>query len=260
MDAADLPSKRVLLRDGRPAIVRHYLDLHTVRGWWRGKWGIGEIDLSTARFSSPDHAVLYITKYIVKPPVDGWPTWVQETERLIRTISASKAVGALVNPSPAAPDDLDDGREEDEDDTRRAPRRPFIVRVSGCGLSSTLWRVRVDRDTGEVRRSWLQRLPLPASSIPFVATLAGGVPLRPDVRHRSGDGWERTSIVGHLFHPNDWAEVAAWLTHHTPDLDDQHKARVAAEVERRRDDLIRRDAEREWREATDPRNAVAVAA
>jgi hypothetical protein len=76
--------------------VPHFFDLNRVHRLLR-KWKIGEqCKLSVRRddFQSPEHAVNYITKYLINPPERGFPAWMLNHKGL-RFYQPSRAVGAI---------------------------------------------------------------------------------------------------------------------------------------------------------------------
>lgn len=124
--------------------IRYFLDLTRIHRLWR-KWGIGEqIDLQTKKVRvSPGHAVNYIIKYLLKNPACGYPVWVLNSSN-IRLISASRSLGALMNPgfvSSGIPDSGDDSGDDFEDDLDIKPVRSTIERVGMCGLQTKVLRI-----------------------------------------------------------------------------------------------------------------------
>lgn len=116
------------------SFIPHFFDLNRVHSLLR-KWGVGEQCYLTIRrggFDSPEHAVNYITKYLVKMPKRGYPSWMLHRPR-IRFVNSSRAVGAVV----AEKDDIDfelPKEEEDEEQEQRKPARPPIERMAKCGM------------------------------------------------------------------------------------------------------------------------------
>ncbi len=78
--------------------VPHFFDLNKVHRLLH-KWKIGEqCKLSVRRdeFQSPEHAIKYITKYLIKPPKRGFPAWMLKHKGL-RFYQPSKAVGSIAD-------------------------------------------------------------------------------------------------------------------------------------------------------------------
>jgi hypothetical protein len=77
--------------------IPHFFDLNRVHALLR-LWKVGEqcrLSSKKESFRSPEHAVNYITKYLVKMPERGYPRWMLQRRR-VRFTGASKAVGRLV--------------------------------------------------------------------------------------------------------------------------------------------------------------------
>src|SRR5688572_19809658 len=62
-----------------------FLDLKRCWRLWRDKWGLGGLDLSHRETSSPEHAIMYATKYLTKTP-EASPIWVLMCGRAIRYV------------------------------------------------------------------------------------------------------------------------------------------------------------------------------
>ena len=76
--------------------IPHFFDLNRVHRLLR-KWKIGEqckLSVRHDEFQSPEHAVNYVTKYLIKPPRRGFPAWMLNRTGL-RFHQASRAVGAI---------------------------------------------------------------------------------------------------------------------------------------------------------------------
>jgi hypothetical protein len=148
IDVADLPGERV--------------DLEHAWRLWRDRWKVGGVDLSRreAEFKNSEHAVMYITKYLTKEPVGGYPVWVLKSSRTIRFVQGCRALGPLVaKPEDAAEDD-DDTSDEEEEATGRRGRRPLLDRMSRCNLSAVAWYRRIDYQTGEQHLRRVGTLPV----------------------------------------------------------------------------------------------------
>lgn len=104
--------------------VPHYLDLEKVYSLWRDKWHFGsQVKLSEKHTESPEHAVNYICKYLIKSPSLGFPDWMWE-QCGIRFFSQSKSIGSLssfLSPSSyetkVNPPDQDEEHSDDDDVT-----------------------------------------------------------------------------------------------------------------------------------------------
>lgn len=135
---------------------------------WRDKWGIGSIDVrASGKFKSARHAVFYITKYLIKQPKEGYPTWVLELPKRVRFFQASKAIGPLVSRRKATLDppldelpDLEssDVPGRDAEAKKPIPRRemrPPIERMSACETAANAVLITPDESTGSTNREWL---------------------------------------------------------------------------------------------------------
>lgn len=82
-----------------------WVDLKLAWYLWKKLWGVGGLDLakkkrkdgtsSPIKWESREHAINYMTSYLVKPPKAGMPHWLQFSETKVRFLSASKSLGAL---------------------------------------------------------------------------------------------------------------------------------------------------------------------
>jgi hypothetical protein len=127
--------------------IPHFFDLNRVHGLLR-KWGVGEqcrLSVKRDTFDGPEHAINYITKYLVKMPRRGFPEWMLQRARL-RFTGASGDVGRLVaaedEPQTDGEGDSDTGskeeqaKEKQENNEERAEReraRPPVDRIAECG-------------------------------------------------------------------------------------------------------------------------------
>jgi hypothetical protein len=107
--------------------------------------------LGIVRFSKPDefksakHAALYVSKYLVKYPQEGFPAWVMSAAYRLRRYSTSRGFwGEIEHRKPLEPD-----REK-----RMCQRRTHEQRCKECCRTSSVYAVRetVDRESGEVKR------------------------------------------------------------------------------------------------------------
>jgi hypothetical protein len=127
------------------------------RAWhlWRDVWGVGGLDLrKEGKFRNSLHAVLYVTKYLVKWPKRGHPTWVykqggtsaDENKSIgIRRFQGSRAVGALRYETERPPD-------PSHDETVPRIRQTIGEGVASCRQRLVLFRETLDTSTGESRR------------------------------------------------------------------------------------------------------------
>jgi hypothetical protein len=95
-------------------------------------WSLGHTWVSRTReFMTPDHAVHYVTKYVMKPEV-GPPGWVLASTAKIHKFSTSR--GLLPRPK----------RERSEGDGSTRKRRTIGARLADCGQSVNVFEVRGD--------------------------------------------------------------------------------------------------------------------
>jgi len=132
-------------------------------GWTRDAWQIGGVKFSDQTFDNPVHAVHYITKYIIKQPVQGYPDWVLNCHRRIRWVGASRAIGSLVfQPTlrDGDDDDDDDGEGDDEESRRAERRRPEVLRVRMLHCGDSVVFIVEEVIGGERRYAYMGGLPL----------------------------------------------------------------------------------------------------
>lgn len=116
------------------------------------------------RFSMPrfeggaEHAARYATKYLVKSPDHGWPSWVMamgKRKRVPRYQTSRGFWGRMSEPARPA------------ESTRTTDPKSYAERVAECGSTSNLFEAVefIDESTGEVERSlrWHARLPQPVA-------------------------------------------------------------------------------------------------
>lgn len=125
------------------------------RAWrlWRDKWHVGGLDVERVSFSSAEHSIRYITKYLCKQPETGYPPWVLKATKSIRLLGGSKVVGALT-PEVSGGKGPDESWADDDDDEDGSAAVPLLERLVGCRCCSVLVREDVDTLTGEVRCSY----------------------------------------------------------------------------------------------------------
>ncbi|MBX3358883.1 MAG: hypothetical protein KF745_10690 [Phycisphaeraceae bacterium] len=120
----------------------------------------------TTRFSrrsfegGAEHAARYMTKYLVKTPEYGWPTWVLEMGAKKRVPRYRASRGFWNRPSARS---LPTGAK------RTVVPRSYGERVAECGTTTNLFAAadRVDHSTGEVSRVrvWRARLEVPVAAL-----------------------------------------------------------------------------------------------
>jgi hypothetical protein len=111
--------------------IPHFFDLNRVHRLLR-KWAIGEqcrLSKRKGDFESAEHAINYITKYLVKMPERGFPVWMLKRAR-VRFVGASGEVGRLVTPEDGT---SEEPKEEEEEREKRAEARPPVERLAECG-------------------------------------------------------------------------------------------------------------------------------
>jgi hypothetical protein len=115
---------------------------------WRDEWGIGGLDVSTEqqkRVSTPEHAINYITRYLVRP-MYHIPKWFLNLAGC-RLVMASKAVGRLTDGTTSLSEEVEDYVEKKE----RRQSRPLIDRLSDCHHHLHVFTSsRIRLDTGEI--------------------------------------------------------------------------------------------------------------
>lgn len=123
---------------------------------WRDRWGVGGLDLQERkRLGTADHAIMYVTKYLTKPPRHGFPAWFISGKRR-RMVQASRAVGALC---------FKGGRERQEpeepsEDRPRRESRPLVERMAECEKYSHLLLREINEETGEERKEIIGEVPV----------------------------------------------------------------------------------------------------
>jgi hypothetical protein len=141
------------------------------RAWhlWRDKWSLGGLDLSVRKsFDDPVHAMLYLTKYLTKSP-DAFPIWVIMRDKAIRFVQGCRALGSLTGQPTreAEPTTLEEG--EQLELKFRQPRTVLLVRMAKCGMSSAVFGLEGDCETGEGTWTWMGNV---SATVDDVCTLA----------------------------------------------------------------------------------------
>ncbi len=161
---------------------RNFVDLKRaweLWGWNRDGWKLGGIDLGKRKAKDGRHAILYITKYLVKYPDHGFPDWLLDLNRRVRWVHASRAVGRIVSDRErtvpdveAAADAAEAEREQAEEAAESLPvkHRSLRVRQSTCGQQVNFFREFIDSRTGEVSLRFCGRLDRDL----FLAAVEGG--------------------------------------------------------------------------------------
>jgi hypothetical protein len=134
------------------------VDLQKAWELWRDVWGVGRLQLEVrdVQFKSVEHALMYITKYLMKQPEGGFPTWVLKSRQAIRFFQGCRLLGPLVAKSSVKrPPTV-----EDQEVSRRAPRRPLLDRMSECAVGrGRVFALHVDPSTGEQSSHFVGALP-----------------------------------------------------------------------------------------------------
>jgi hypothetical protein len=153
--------------------IRHFLDLKKAWATWRDRWHLGGLDFAPKRETqTASHAVNYITKYLMKNPPAGYPSWVLERGKRLRFVQGAKVLGPLVgNGKKSAVEDL--GQDDDDEDLgeelKRRTIRPLIERMAGCQEESNVYAVLVNHATGEQMTQYVGRLPVGVAQLEWWA-------------------------------------------------------------------------------------------
>lgn len=145
-----------------------------LRPKWAGPVAANRPAFGMTRFSrprfdgGPAHAGRYATKYLVKSPERGWPSWVMTMGNGARVPRYQTSRGFWNRPAKLS---------KATGKKRTSDPRTYAQRVSECGTFSNLFESleTVDESTGEVQRGvrWLARLGLPESAIEPIAGALG---------------------------------------------------------------------------------------
>ncbi len=150
---------------------RGRVDLDKAWELWRGAWGVGGLDLEVREeeFHSVEHALMYITKYLMKQPEGGFPTWVLKSRHAIRFFQGCRLLGPLVAKcSVKRPPPVEDGQVPS-----RGPRRSLLDRMSECQVGrGRVFALQVDPSSGEQRAHFIG--PLPCSPGRVASLVASG--------------------------------------------------------------------------------------
>lgn len=127
-----------------------------LRRLWSVDWGVGsQIDVK-ASDGQGDHFVNYTTKYLIKQPESGYPTWVLMHDQRIRFLAASRSVGPMVVRL-----EVQSRVSVSADDEVRAHMRPLAFRLVECGSKTAVFAESVEPDSGEVKLAWLGAVRVP---------------------------------------------------------------------------------------------------
>ena len=123
-------------------------------GWTKSGWRIGGVDLRKTKFNNAQHAVHYITKYLIKTPKHGFPAWVLDFPKRIRFINASRSVGRVVSDREPTVRDVKQHPEKIEPEAEESlpvEHRSLRIRMANCGRRKKFFREYIDATTGETR-------------------------------------------------------------------------------------------------------------
>ncbi len=121
--------------------IPHFFDLNKVHRLLR-KWGIGEqcyLSETDKNVTSPEQAIRYIMKYLIKSPERGFPPWALKTPGM-RFYQPSHDFGSLSMDKAMfeTPKKPEPEQEEEEDKKEKQPRvrRSPIERISECKMKT----------------------------------------------------------------------------------------------------------------------------
>ncbi len=178
VDAVDLPHGR---------LPKKLLE----RMWklWRDTWMIGGLDVEAVKFNDRNHAIFYISKYLIKQPERGWPEWILDA-RHVRLVSCSRALNALVGDGDgrAKKDEVGEDAEKPE-----RKRRSTAERVSRCGMATKVLEESVDHETGEVSTRYVGEIPAKLADV-MKAVKAEDSPVRIGVREIPMGSYTKRSV------------------------------------------------------------------
>lgn len=140
--------------------IPHFVDYARIGRLLR-KWRIGEqccVSGGAKAIEGPEHAINYITKYLVKMPRRGFPGWMLNRPR-IRFMGASRQVGALV--AAEGVECLEKTKENEEEPEERSECRTPVERIAECGLKTVLIRYSEETDRHEL----VARVDMPRTAV-----------------------------------------------------------------------------------------------
>jgi len=125
---------------------------------------LGMTRFSAPKFADALHAGRYATKYLVKTPEQGWPSWVLMMGKDARVPRYGTSRGFWGTPSEPATKSTAQ---------RSRSARTYRERIADCGTACNVFRVgeHADRQTGEIasRKQFLARVGVAANLIPLIA-------------------------------------------------------------------------------------------
>jgi len=138
IDVSDLPGRWLNLATKELQVVeplnksgwhyiKHFFDLERAHYFLR-RWKIGEqCKLSSRKddFQSPEHAIKYITKYLIKPTKRGFPPWMLEHSG-IRFYQPSMEIGSILSENNLKK------KKENKNKTSSRSRRLPVERIAEC--------------------------------------------------------------------------------------------------------------------------------
>lgn len=141
---------------------RHQVDLKGAWALWGKTWGVGAVDLAKAPSGmTAEHAIFYITKYLLKQPDGGYPEWVLARHG-IRFVQGSRALPALVSDAPPGRGSPNVNPGQDEappaPPAKRKPRRSFLDRHALCGLRCRIFNRVTDPTSGRTSHAYVGEL------------------------------------------------------------------------------------------------------
>jgi hypothetical protein len=123
----------------------------------RGRWGFGGLHLGT-KMQNGLSAVLYMAKYLTKPPRHGYPDWLLDLDRRVRWVNPSREVGPVTESRQRASSGEEDPSEDEAAIEGRRVKRSLRERVARCGRLVDLLRETIDTATGQISLRWVGRM------------------------------------------------------------------------------------------------------
>ncbi len=124
------------------------INLERVWRLWCYKWKIGGVDLSKGKtVKTSEHAIRYITKYLVKYPKEGFPAWFLKMKN-VRMIQSSSNVG---NITPAR----DSTTKVTNTKKMIRESRALVDRMSHCDTTTKVINRYINLATGEEKAIYL---------------------------------------------------------------------------------------------------------
>jgi hypothetical protein len=174
-----------------------------------GRPPLGWCWISKPKFANARHAARYATKYLVKVPKDGFPSWVlvMGRDRRVPRFQPSRGFWGG-RPEPRTP----------AESTRQVVGRSYADRLADCGSTVNMFQAmeHIDTDTGEVRPSlrWCGRIDESAGLLSLIEPGLKAGPCKATIRASSpkaaamaiGEAAGRT--IRFLYGPVGGGEVA----------------------------------------------------